>query len=177
MAATDQDWANLKADLEANFDITIPEKLDSILIGDTSAIDDISNLGQAKTVLIYMAGILVEITRVVSTLMMTNAFNREEQTQKNLITNRIYTAKQGYQDANPEFDPNTWDQYTNTEMFAMIQPYDPRTDDPENQWYSQPETIEATFVYVYSLLNSKVRDANDKIFNVHKKIIDVEPLF
>ena len=154
MAVTTQEWGQLLNDIEANFDVTFPDALNSILAG------NITTLTKAKVV-------LVELCRVTSSLLLADALDKTLQTEKNLFANRVASARSGYETANPEFDPNTWMNYSNAEQFAMIQPYDPQG--------GVPDTIEAAFDKV-NLLSGKVRDAKDKISNIHRKIVDTEAL-
>ena len=149
MPTTSEEWNQLKADLGANWDIIVPDALNDALVG------GISNLAQAKP-------ILTGLVMVVWAMCVTDAIDKSFQTQKNLITNRIYTAKETYQNANPEFDPDTWTDYSNAEMFSMIATYDP--------------TIETDYYFVYNTLQGLQRDSKDKIHNLLKKVVDAVPL-
>lgn len=142
-------WEQLRTDLEANWGFTTPDELNEILVG------NVSNLNQAKV-------ILVMLVRIAWAEKAKQGINRRLRQAKNLIKNRIATAKESYENDHPEFNPNDWPNYSNTEMFAMISVYDP--------------TIESDYNFVYGVMVVKARDSSDKVDGLLEQIISAVEL-
>jgi hypothetical protein len=136
-------WTQLKADLEANWDLVIPPELDDVTA------DGINNLAGAKS-------FIVMCVRLIQADVIKRGIARRLRQAKNTITNQISTAKSAYEADYPAFD-GQWDRLSNTKMFTMLSPYYP--------------TVEQDFNYTFGILPSKARDAQDKVDGLLEEII------
>lgn len=160
MQVTEEDWATWWADLNANFDFTIPIAIDYTLVEGTS------NFAEAKPT-------IDELARLGMATYIIEGLARFEQTQNNILTSRIYEGKEGYLDDYPEFDPNDFPQpgesINGTSLFEMIEPY--------VGYDVYGITIADFWYYVVTTLHGKVRDATDKTNNILEHMIVIEPKF
>ncbi len=135
-------WIQLKADLGANWDITIPDDINDVIAG------NINNVAGAKP-------FLVMCVRFVMTDYIKRGITKRLRQAKNVVRNRLRDAQDAYVADHPEFS-GSWAEYSNAEMFAMIVPYYPNAEQQLNG---------------VSILEGKARDAKDKIDNLLEQII------